>query len=127
MEYSSVEARARRNRLDELAGENYRDKCSDIVSKLKNEGKYPYLGIQNDDGCYTIVGQNCCYIMTDQGVSMEIAHDKFLNILRENAMKLGKQANFEYVSIDENGAAWLKDGQTMNAMWGLVQFINRPR
>ncbi len=46
MELSIIEVKARRNKLDVLAGSDYRDGSSELVKSLRKKGKDAYLGIR---------------------------------------------------------------------------------
>lgn len=125
MKVSVIEARAKRNKLDELAGSNYCDNSSKIVSSLNKRRKNAYLGIQSDDGLYTIIGEKYIYLLTKSGTEIEIPHSSFLEILQRNGMSIGKSGEFEFVPSDENESIWVKDGPTMCALWNIVLLLSR--
>jgi hypothetical protein len=120
MEKSSIQARIKRNKFDELAGEFYRDDSSDIIKEMINEGKKVFCGIQNNNGVYTIIGERSVYYTTITGSKGEIPHSAFIKILRENALSLGKKGKFEFVDINEHDSIWVYNPETMNAMWNLL-------
>lgn len=123
MKYSIVKARARRNKFDELAGSYYRDNGSQIVKSLKERNKHAYFGIQDEGGMYTIIGEKCVYFSDDSGREGEILNADFLKILQENAMKVGKGGEFEFVSIGEEKAVWVLNGKIMCAMWNILMLL----
>lgn len=54
----NIKARIKRNRLDILAGDNFRSENSEMVNQLKNKGKDAILGIATNDEVYTIIGKD---------------------------------------------------------------------
>lgn len=120
MEKVNISARIKRNKLDELAGIYYKEDNSIIVEYLNSKNKKALLGIQREDGIYTIVGEEFIYYSTDSGDEGEISHGEFLEILKNNALDIGKKRTFQFVKVNEKDAVWILDGPTMNAMWNTI-------
>ena len=120
MKLSAIEARAKRNGLAELAGKSYRDSSSEIVASLNCEEEPVYLGIQDDDGTYTIIGRVHVFLSTRAGKKLAIPHSQFIGALQAAGMDRGKGGQFEYIALDEKNSVWVKDGATMSALWSIV-------
>src|SRR5690606_26961613 len=120
MKEINISARIRRNGLIELAGEFYCDPNSQIVKELNKKNKSALLGIQRDDGIYTVIGEESVYYLTNAGIEREISHPKLLEILKNSALKIGKKAEFEYVNINDQDSIWVLNGPTMNALWNTI-------
>jgi hypothetical protein len=127
MKNINIKARIKRNKLDELAGKSYKDEESEIIKHLNSVNKRALLGIQREDGIYTFIGEDCIYYLTALGVEGEISHGKFLDILKENALKRGKTGEFEFININEENAVWVMNAYTMNAMWNTIMLLYRGR
>ena len=119
----NLKTRIRRNQLDVLAGENYRDENSEIVSYLNISNNEALLGIQREDGIYTIFAKENIYYSTVSGVEGNIPHKAFLDILKRNALNLGKTGRFEFVKVNETGSIWVFNGKTMNALWNTILLL----
>lgn len=125
MKASIIKARIKRNQFVELAGSNFRDGDAEIIKYLNSINKQSIVGIQREDGIYTIIGERCIYYLTPLGAEGEISFEAFLHILRQNAWSLGKGGKFEFVSVNELDAVWLKDGPTMSAMWNTLLLLHQ--
>jgi hypothetical protein len=101
MKKVKLKARIRRNMLDKLSGNYYLDEDSGLVKRLNSLKKSALVGIQREDGVYTVIGEERVYYSTLSGVEGEIAIDDFLAILQKNALSLGKTAPYEFVEINE--------------------------
>lgn len=119
----NIRARVRRNMLDQIAGENFRDEHSEIVTHLNRTNKKALVGIQRKDGIYTIVGKENIYYSTVAGVEGSIPNKAFLDMLRENVHKLGKTAQFEFIKVNDTDFVWLFNGQTMSALWDILKVL----
>jgi len=82
------------------------------------------LGIQKEDGTYTIVGESSIYYLTPTGTESEISQKDFLKLLHQNAWALGKKGDFEFLKVNEQDLVWLKDASTMNAMWNTILLLH---
>jgi hypothetical protein len=120
----NIKAKIRRNKFDEFAGKYYRDENSEIVKYLAGLGKKALLGIQKEDGIYTIVGESSIYYLTSTGVEGEISQKDFLKLLHQNAWALGKKGDFEFLKVNEQDQVWLKDASTMSAMWNTILLLD---
>ena len=120
----NLKARIRRNKFDELAGEYYQDKNSEIDKYLNGKNKKALLGIKRDDGIYTIIGEESIYYLTEAGVEGEISHKDLLEILRENAVANGKKGQFDFVQVNQQDSIWFENGGVMNTMWNLIILLN---
>lgn len=121
----NIKARIRRNKLDKLAGNCYRDENSAIVKYLIEDSKKAILGIQREDGIYTILGENSIYYMASSGAEGEVSHSYFLEILSQNALSQGKAGDFAFVMVNSNDSVWLKDAGTMNAIWNTILLLSK--
>lgn len=118
-----IEARIKRNDFEKLAGKFYRDHDSQIIRDLQKSGKSGLLGIQKGTSIYTIIGDEFIYYSTEAGVEREITHSSFLKLLKQNAMKLGKKASFEFLEIEKQNSIWIYNGAMMSAIWNTVQLL----
>ena len=124
MNHINIKNRIRRNMLDKLAGKYYKNESSDIILHLNSKEKKGIVGIQREDGIYTIIGTEKIYYLTTSGIEGEISIDNFLTILKETAMKYGKKAQYEFIKINETNSIWVMNIQTMNALWNTMLYIN---
>ena len=123
MNINIIEARIKRNKLKEIAGEYYRDSGSQLINNLKNTGKIVFVGIQREDGIYTVIGRNSVFYSTSAG-EFEIPNKEFINLLTSNALRMGKDSDFEFVKTNSNALIWVFNGSTMNAIWNTVMLMN---
>lgn len=119
----NIKARIKRNMLDQFAGTHYRDENSGIVKFLNGQNKKALVGIQREDGIYTIIGENSVYYLTTFNVEGEILLKDFIELLTKNAMSQGKKGHFEFINVNEQDAVWLKDISTMNALWNTMLLL----
>jgi hypothetical protein len=124
MSFKNIEARIKRNKFVELAGIFYRDGNSQIVKTLNDRSKKALLGIQNESGVYTIIGEKFVYYKTESGVEGEILNSTFLEILKKNAWLVGKTDKFEVLRINEKDSVWILNGALMSAMWNTVLLLS---
>ncbi|MDM3871863.1 hypothetical protein QSV34_10925 [Porticoccus sp. W117] len=124
MDFWVIEARVKRNNLPVLAGDNYRDNLSNLVTNLAKSGKNVYLGIESDDGIYTLLGSDKVYFTAASGLESEVSNSDFLKILQRNAMNIGKSGDFQYVTIESGESVWVKDGPTMCALWNTLLLLD---
>ncbi len=127
MKLTTVEARAKRNKLDEFAGECYRDSNSQVVENLNKSKRLAYLGIQDSSGKYTILGEKYVYFSTEIGLEYEVSIVDILDILQKNAFDIGKHGQFEYLKVSDKKLMWVLDGRTMTAMWNIILLISRSK
>lgn len=118
-----LKAKIRRNNLEDFAGQYFRDETSQIIQKLNNEDKQGLFGIERKDGVYTIIGNNSVYYSTKDGFKGEISLRFFSNILSENAIKKGKNSDFEYIETNQNIALWINNKSTMESIWNIVIWL----
>lgn len=123
MKKINIKARIRRNKLDSLAGESYRAENSEIVQYLNSKNKKAILGIQREDGIYTIIGEEYIYYSTKSGIEGSIENKYFLDILSKNATSLGKSGDFEFIKVNEKYYVWLQNAETMNALWNTILLL----
>jgi len=123
----NIKARIKRTKFDTLAGSNFRDETSELIKYLNSVGKKSLLGIQREDGIYTVIGHENIYYSTLDGTEGQISHSDFLQILKANALDWGKSGKFEFVKLNDRDAFWLKDAQIMNTMWNTVMLIDESR
>jgi len=110
--------------LDKLSGNYYLDEESGLVNQLKSLKKSALVGIQREDGVYTVIGEETIYYLTPSGVEGEIAIEDFLAILQKNALSLGKTAPYEFVEINEREFIWVMNGGVMNALWNTMLLLH---
>ncbi|PSL30042.1 metallophosphoesterase [Chitinophaga ginsengisoli] len=120
----NYKARIKRKRLDEYAGEAFRDENAAIVKHLNNAGKKALFGIQQADGMYTIVGEDTVYYLSPSGKFGEIPLGDFLKLLKDHAYRLGRTGVFDFLPIDDSEQVWLKDARTMSVMWGIMSLLD---
>lgn len=123
MKRINLKARIKRNMLDTLSGENYRDENSNIIQYLNNFGADILVGIEREDGVYTLIGTDTIYYMTSLMVQEKISIKDFLYILQETAMTNGKMATYEFIKINKNASVWVMNAQVMNALWNTMLIL----
>jgi len=123
MKRINLKARIKRNMLDTLSGENYRDENSNIIQYLNNFGADILVGIEPEDGIYTLIGTDTIYYMTALMVQEKISIKDFLYILQETAMTNGKMATYEFIKINKNASVWVMNAQVMNALWNTMLIL----
>lgn len=123
MKNINIKARIKRNMLDQLSGKHYRDESSDIVRDLNSNKKDALVGIQREDGIYTIIGVEKIYYRTPTGVDGEIFISDFLKILNEITLRFGKTVEYEYMKINEFESIWVMNSQTLNALWNTMLLV----
>lgn len=119
----NIKARIKRNKLDIVAGKNYRNEESEIVKYLRKTNKDAILGIENENGLYTILGEEKVYYRNKNGVEGDISLKTILEILKANALSQAKHGEFDFLKIDEDNSIWLIDPQVMNAMWNTMLLL----
>lgn len=119
-----LKAKIRRNNLQDFAGKFFKDDTSQIIKKLNSGGKEALFGIERQDGIYTIIGKSAVYYSTIDGFEKEMPLRIFSNILSNNAMEKGKNADFEYIKIDQNDSfIWVNNRSTMESIWNVVIWL----
>jgi hypothetical protein len=116
MKRINLKARIKRNMLDKLSGENYRDEHSEIIQNLNNLGADILVGIEREDGVYTLIGSETIYYMTSSMIQEKCSIKDFLGILQAAAMTNGKMVTYEFVKINKNVSVWVMNAQVMNAL-----------
>lgn len=112
--------------LDKLSGNYYVAEHSSIITQLNAVNKPALVGIQREDGIYTIIGPENVYYSTPFGTEGEIVISDLLNILRENAMRLGKTAKYEFVALNSTDVIWVMNPQVMSALWNTLLLLAGP-
>ena len=112
--------------LDKLSGNYYVAEHSPIITQLNAVNKHALVGIQRADGIYTVIGPDNVYYSTPSGTEGEIIIRDLLNILRENAWRLGKTANYEFVAINETDVIWVMNPHVMFALWNTLLLLDGP-
>lgn len=126
MKPSIIEARVVRSGLPVVAGKSFRDAESKIIEKLNLDGKSVFIGIENNFGMYTAVGENSVFYSTESGEELEVSNSDFRESLRKYSFAFGKTGVFDFIPIDKDKKIWVKDGPTMNALWNIVlMFVRR--
>lgn len=127
MKIGILKARVSRNKFDEYAGGFFRDDNSQIVKELNTRNKKAILGIQRDDGVYTILGEEFVYYQTVSKIEGEISLAEFLKIMGNYARSIGKTTvfEFEFIKINNRDSVWVFNTETMLAMWNLMQMLHQ--
>jgi len=125
MKRINLKARIKRNMLHTLSGENYRDENSEIIRDLNNLGADILVGIEREDGIYTLIGTETIYYMTSLMVQEKLSIKDFLCILQATAMTNGKMATYEFIKINKNASVWVMNTQVMNALWNTMLLLDR--
>lgn len=125
MKKSIFNARIKRNDLITEAGIYFRDEDSELIRHLNSIGKKALVGIEREDGIYTILGEQYVYYKTEKGETGEIFIKNFNDILGKNARSKGKRGDFEYVQINDNQTVWLLNIFVMNALWNTILFLEK--
>ncbi|GAA3940948.1 hypothetical protein GO495_09500 [Chitinophaga oryziterrae] len=120
----NIKARIEQNGFDIYAEDAFRDENAEIIKYLNSIGKKALVGIQREDGIYTIVGEEYVYYLTLSGTTGEMSLDAFRKILKADAMSLGKKGDFQFLKINEQDTVWLKSVETMNAMWNTIMYLD---
>lgn len=123
MKNVNLKARIKRNKLDVIAGECFRNEDSEIIKSFNLAGKTAFLGIQRNEGIYTILGDKSAYFSINSGEEKEIYFKNLLDLLSSNALQNGKFFEYEFLKVSENEAIWVKDIQTMNALWNTILLL----
>jgi len=123
MNIDAINTRLKKNKLPELAGEDYCGMQSPLVMHLRERGKLAYLGIKNHKGEYTILGENLVYVSAEDK-ECEIPINVFVAALSGIAMQLGKGTDVEYIFIANWGNVWMKNNFTMTALWNTALLFN---
>jgi hypothetical protein len=124
MEKVNLKARIKRNMLDKLSGNYYLGEDSGLVNRLNSLKKSALVGIQREDGVYTVIGKERVYYSNLSGIEGEIAIEDFLAILQKNALSLGKTAPYEFVPINKREVIWVMNVQVMNALWNTLLLLH---
>lgn len=120
MKRINLKARIKRNMLDTLSAENYRDEHSEIIQYLNNLGADILVGIERKDGIYTLIGTETIYYMTPSMVQEKLPIKDFLRILQATAMTM---ATYEFIKINKNASIWVMNTQVMNALWNTMLLL----
>ena len=125
--FKKIIARAKRNKLQELADDSFRGPDSDKIREInvKNEGAI--LGVESDSGQYTVIGLHGFFIKNSDGHEFFVNFDEAIPYLQENGMKVGKGGNFEFVEFGPKGLVWMKNGPTMCALWNIVLLMRQRK
>jgi len=124
MKKGILQARIRRNGLAKLAGPYYLDEDASLVNQLNSLQKGALVGIQREDGVYTVLSEEKIYYLTPSGEEGEIAIGDFLVVLQKNALSLGKTAPYEFVQLSGGEMIWVMNAQVMNALWNTLLLLH---
>ena len=124
MKIDQIQLRAKRCGFLELVGSQYRDLSSKLIKSLNNGDSDAILGMESTKGPYTVIGPENLYVRNKDLVERVIDIDDAISVFRENAWKIGKGGDFEYIEFDGNGLVWTQDGPTMCAIWHLAKYIS---
>ncbi len=117
MKNINLRARIKRNKLDILTGKHFRDENSEIIKDFNSKNRKALVGIQREDGIYTIIGDENIYYLTISGKEGEISIADLLRILRKITFEQGKDENYKFVKINDNDSIWILNNETLNALW----------
>jgi hypothetical protein len=127
MKNINLRARIKRNKLDILTGKNFRDENSEIIKDFNSKNKKALVGIQREDGIYTIIGDENIYYLTISGKEGEISIPDLLRILRKITFEQGKNVSYEYLKINDIDSIWMLNIETLNALWNTLLLIDNNR
>jgi hypothetical protein len=125
MSVDAVIARAERNNLAKLAGSAFRDPNADIIAELKARNFDAVLGLENEQGQFTVLAMEGIIVKNAVGAEHVIPFNDAILPLQKNAMAMGKGGSFEYVQFGEFGEVWMKDGPTMCAIWNIAMMMQK--
>jgi len=125
MNYKIIERRAERNGFIKNAGINYLDRSSSLIKDLNNRNKITYLGIQHEDGVYTVLSLEALLFSTKKGTTHEINYSDFRELARYNFIEKGKTKNTSFLKIDEETKIWVKNSEMLIAILNLIILIDR--
>lgn len=106
--------------LAELSGSYFKDENSDFIIHLNSGGKDALVGIQREDGVYTVIGNEKIYYLTLSGIESEISINEFLDILSRETLSKGKSYKYEFIKVKANESIWIMNADTMNALWNTM-------
>ncbi len=124
MKLNTLKAKIKRNGLENHAASHFRDEISKIIRSLNEQGEKALVGIEREDGVYTIVGEKYIYYSTVLGDKDKISLGDFSDKLQINGLRKGKGAKYEFLEVDNKKVVWLKNEMTMNALWNLVLWLD---
>ncbi|MCT4644996.1 MAG: hypothetical protein N4A74_08425 [Carboxylicivirga sp.] len=115
----------KRHFLKKNAGKYYVDENSDIVKKMRLNGKSAILGIRNKKGHYTIIGEKQVYYSTSENKHSQISLEDFERQIHEYVLKVGKgfiQSIFYYkmIMLNNDDKVWLYNSKTMFSLWSII-------
>lgn len=126
MNLNVLNAKIKRNNLEEYAGKYFRDHSSEIIQTLIQDGKDALFGIENKKKeLYTIIGKSVVYYKANSGNTGELALNKFSDLLHSNAMVKGKRARYKYLSVGDADQIWLNNRNTMNGLWNIILWLEK--
>jgi hypothetical protein len=127
MKNINLRARIKRNKLNILTGKHFRDENSDIIKDFNSKNKKALVGIQREDGIYTIIGDENIYYLTISGKEGEISIPDLLMILRKITFEQGKNVSYEFVKINNTDSIWMLNNETLNALWNTLLLFDNNR
>lgn len=109
MNLNFLKARVERSCLVESAGKYYGDMDSQIIQNLNNEGRNAFVGLERDDGIYTVLGEKLVYFSTKSGDTDTISITSCLNTLHNYGLNEGKGIlkRYKFIPINDKQQIWI--------------------
>lgn len=123
MKLNILNAKIKRNNLEEYAGEYFRDNNSQIVLDMKKSGDDALFGIEKENGVYTIIGEKYAYFSTPLGKNQKISLERFSKFLHSNAMNKGKKARYEFLDFENEHEVWVLNINVMSAFLNIILWL----
>lgn len=130
MKLSILKAKVKRNKLIKHARKFYVDETSDNIKQLNLQGERALLGIKNNKGVYTIIGEQCVHYFTSSGKSGKILLKDLSEELFENGCRIGAgylRFKFLYkkIVLSNSDKVWLHNSNTMFSLWNTILWLQK--
>lgn len=127
MRINILKGRIARSRLEEYAGGDYEGLQGELVQQLQKQGKKVLVGIQNEEGMYTLLGEDGLYYCDSNGEEGKLDYSTLLEAFRRFRFN-GFVRGHEWMPIQTTDTLpettiWLKDGYVLNALWNISNYI----
>ncbi len=121
--------RLEKSGLENVSGASFRDlRGGDFPNLSALTENHGLIGIESSDGKdFTIVGLEYLYVMRNSGEIFKINLNTALKCFSSNALAKGKHNEYKSIQIESGKECWVKDKETMSALWNIALFISRMR
>ena len=127
MRMNMLKGRIARSKLEEKAAGDYEGLEGELVQQLQKQGKKVLVGIQHEEGAYTLLGEDGLYYCTidgEEGVMDYTTLFEAFRVFRFNSFARG----YEWMPIPsaegtKEKTIWLKDGYVLTALWNISMYI----